>query len=428
MAPFSQGYRKMLYTLVLSVWLCNLNGPRKDAIDALREQIDSHFREIDNRRSAQNSHVPISGLPLELLSEVFLCIVESSIWYDDAYFNRGTFRFRQVCKHWNEVAIGFPQLWVRWVTGVAKAWPLFNERSKGALFSLTWRYYTLFPLCKDILKIPGFPGRIRRLDFCGSSKQLEHLFSAFHLSPPSNASFIRLRITHRYGELGSQDHLAHVLPFSFPKLSKLDIDNFRPDPLSPVFTTSNLTSLKLDFPNGTKPRYTLAQFSQILQKHPGLRELDLNDDAMLQLDSSETPVPFVLSQLVDLKLCVVVNAVKKILVAYYECKGLDYTRKADYLAVSSRVDRRHPLVFVAQSRSAPTPTSQSTLELGFSRTDELFELLPLFPLDNVQDFTAEGLNLSSDEYYTMLQMTENLLPSTCSVKYRASAGNDGFSR
>ncbi|KAF9642827.1 hypothetical protein BDM02DRAFT_3124127 [Thelephora ganbajun] len=240
-----------------------LDGPRKDAINALKQQIDSHFREINKLRSAQNSHVPISGLPLELLSEVFLCIVESSIRYDDTYFDCGTFRFRQVCRHWNEVAIGLPQLWVRRVANATKAWPLFNERSKGAPLFLTWRPYSLSASCQDILKIPAFPGRIRQLGFCRSSEQLEHLFSAFNSSPPSNASSIQLRIA-PYDELGSQDHLARFLPFLFPKLSKLDIENFRPDPLSPVFTTSNLTSLKLHFPYGTKPRYTLAQFSQIL--------------------------------------------------------------------------------------------------------------------------------------------------------------------
>jgi hypothetical protein len=101
--------------------LYSLEGPRKDAIDVLQKQIEFHLGEINKLRAAQNSHVYISGMPAELLSEAFLYVVESGLKNDDTRFATWTFRLRLVCKHWNEVAISFPRLWVRLVSGAAKA-------------------------------------------------------------------------------------------------------------------------------------------------------------------------------------------------------------------------------------------------------------------------------------------------------------------
>ena len=282
----------------------SLDGPRKNAIDALQERIEFHLKEAIQLRSAQNSDVPVSGLPAELLSEVFLCIVESGLQRDDTGFAIGTFGFRQVCKHWNEVAIKFPQLWAQWPSSAIKALPLFNARSKDTSISPTWKgcYTPVFD--RDPLRDPAVPGRIRKLDFTGANKDLENLFGAFGTNLPSNASSIRLHIQFPYFgvEEDMRDHLSRFIPFSFPKLSKLDIENIQPDYSSPVLTTSDLTSLKLSFPYGHGPRYTLAQFSQILQKHPNIRELDLKDGATPPVGSSEAPVPFALPQLVDFKL------------------------------------------------------------------------------------------------------------------------------
>ena len=154
--------RSSYFPKLTSFRLYSLEGPRKDATDANQKQLDIHFKEIKKLRSAQNSHVPVSGLPAEVLSEVFLCIVESALQYDHSRFARGTFRFRQVCQHWNQVAIGFPQLWARWVPNAFKAWHLFNARSRAAPTSLTrGRWCTDLFVGSSIQGDPTTPDRIR---------------------------------------------------------------------------------------------------------------------------------------------------------------------------------------------------------------------------------------------------------------------------
>ena len=303
---YGHQYCQLFYThrnyLDSQNWLYSLEGPRKNTINALEKQIQVYFREIFRLRSAQNSNVPIFDLPAELLSEVFLCIIESDLEANDTCFGAGTFGFRQVCRHWNEVAIGFPQLWTWWTSGNTKAWHLFKSWSKDAPLVLTWRYH--YPSLQDIPKDPTLPVRIRQLNFSGGSKGLDSLLDALNSGPLSNLSSIQLELPDFRYEEETKDHFACFLPHSFPKLSKLDIEQCRPDSSSPLFTTSNLTSLKLFFHyHSNKPCFTLAQFSKILQRHPNLQELDLGDGTIPRVGSPEILVSITLPQLVDLRLC-----------------------------------------------------------------------------------------------------------------------------
>lgn len=159
------------------------DGPRKNAIESLQKQIDVHLAEANRLRHAQNSHTSVSRLPAELFPEAFLHIVESSLQGDYARFAAGTFGFLQVCKRWNEVAVGYLRLWGCWVAGAVKAWPLFNSRSKGTPIFLTW-WTHLHDSARDILMDPAIPKRIHRLDFIGTGEQLAHILGAFDSSPP----------------------------------------------------------------------------------------------------------------------------------------------------------------------------------------------------------------------------------------------------
>jgi len=94
------------------ITLNSLDGPRKDDIGSLQKQIDYHFGEIYRLKHAQNSRVPIFCLPAKLLSQVYLYVTMAGIQYGNAKFATGTFNSPQVCRHWNEVAVMFPQLWV----------------------------------------------------------------------------------------------------------------------------------------------------------------------------------------------------------------------------------------------------------------------------------------------------------------------------
>ena len=424
----------------------SLESPRKIAIDAVQNQIDLYFKEINKLRSVQNSHVPISGLPAELLSEVFLYIVESSLRDDGLGFAWGAFKFRQVCERWNEVAIEFPKLWVWWMSGASKVWDLFNARSKGAPISLTWRLRCAeAPVYNAIMEDPTIPDRIRTLDFAGTNDQLEDLLSAFSSSRSSNASSIRLHVI-QYNGRGPQKHTTAFLSLPFPKLSKLDINNSLPDSSSLIFTTSNLVSLRLGIPYGDKSCYTRSQFSKILQRHPNLQELHLWQGGMPQVEPLEPLIPVVLPRLVDLKLYgteaviagfmdlistssplhnviidfgsasttaapALADAVRKFLALYYECQGLDYPRMADRLTVSLDSGPRGLLVINTASHSTSASHPSSDLELRFGGADKILagEICLLFPLDQVVEFSAIGLHLLRPRYREIYGKMESLL-------------------
>jgi hypothetical protein len=389
-------------------------------------------------RYAQNLHIPVSGLPAELLSDAFLYVIESGIQNDGARFSVGTFNFLQVCRRWNEVAIAFPQLWVRWTPGAVKAWPLFSSRSKAAPLFLTWQP-RLPDSARDALTDTETPRRIRQLNFSGSGKELERLLGALDSTSISITSSIQLHST--YNEtLNPGENLTRFLSMPFPKLSKLDIENFLLDSSSSIFTTSNLTSLKLNFPNNDNRRYTQSRLSQILQHHPNLQELDLRDGTTSPAEQSGAPVPIVLPQLVDLRLHGTTAVVagfadlvsmvsplhnfiinfqhtynptlpsftdtsKKILKAYYECPGLDPPRTANRLSVSSDLPG-NTQTFAAGSRS--TPASSLKLQfygMGIASVD----IVPIFPSKHLREFTADWLELSASDWRKILQGMKSLL-------------------
>jgi hypothetical protein len=388
-------------------------------------------------RYARNLHVAISSLPAELLSDAFLYIVESGIEGDGTHFVARTFSFLRVCRRWNEVAVGFPQLWVRWIPCAFKAWPLFSSRSKGAPLFLTWRF-RLPGSARDALTNTDTPRRIYHLEFGGSSEELEHLLGALDSTSISNTSSIQLHST--YNDNPGK-HLTRFLSLPFPKLSKLDISSFLPDSSSSIFATSNLTSLKLNIPDGYEPRPTQSQFSQILQRHPNLRELDLRHSAIPLAEKSGAPDPIVLPQLVDLRLYgnwaivaefmdllnmasplhhvtihlqhahgltvpAFTGAVKKILTAYYGCPGLDCPRTPNRLSVSSD-PLGNNLVFDAGSESH----SRSDLKLQFRAIANatVEKTVLLFPLNHIHEFTAEGLVLVAGDWGRMLREMKRLL-------------------
>jgi hypothetical protein len=279
---------------------------------------------------------------------------------------------------------------------------------------------------------PAIPRNIRQLDFSGDSDQLAHFLGAFDSSPPSNASSVRLQIQIPPWDDSEpvRGDFTRFLSSSFPKLSILNVGGLLPKPSSAILTTSNLTSLKLFLAYGWKGRYTLAQFSQILQRHPNLQELDLNHEAIPLPDASGTPVRFTLPRLVDLRLHgtkgailgfidligmssplhnviihfgfvpdftppVLASTMEKILKAYYDCQGLDYPRKVDSLAVSLHLTE---LCFDCRSRSAPTSNLKLQFgtidDLGLARDKVVEEILAPFPSGDVQEFAVDGLPIT----------------------------------
>ena len=344
------------------------------------------------------------------------------------------------------MAVGSPQLWRWWVAGAVKAWPVFNSRSKNTPLSLTWRPH-LPASPRDILTDFEIPKRINQLDFIGTSEQLAEFVGAFDSSLSANMSSLRLQIT-PYDHREPQGRLASFLSSPFPKLSRLDLGNFLPNPSSSIFTTSNLTSLKLFIPYENADPYTPSQFSQILLRHPNLQELDLSPGAIPFSLPTSTLVPFVLPRLVSLRLhgievaiwrfinlidmssplndvvirfhndppstpLALAGTVKKILVAYYECQGLNHPRKFNHLTISYSSEKEY-LIFNTLSRSDPTSNLKSNLRFQFNGTNEhtggmiVTESFPLFPLNDVREFTAEGPDVCGEQYGEMFRKMKDL--------------------
>ena len=425
-----------------------IDGSREDAAESLQKQIDFDIGEANRLRYAQNLHTTVSRLPTELLAEAFFCIVESGLRDRDSCFAAGTFNFLQVCKHWNEVALGDPRLWRWWVVGAVRAWPLFSSLSKGSPLYLVW-WSQLPPFARGILMDPKIPERVRRLDFSGTIEQLESFISAFNLSPLSKVSSIRLRI-HLRGDFEPRDHLARFLSSSFPELSHLALENFLPNSSPPIFTAPNLISLELTLHSESKNHYTFPQFLQILRSYPSIRELVLVRGGIPRSSSSGTsPTSFTFPQLVDLRLCgteedilgfvdaidmsslhnvalcfkwfwivtapapALARAVEKALVACRECRGLKDPRKVNSLTVSYNPENRHLDFYTQSCRSTPTSNLNPSLLLRFdgvgAASDEMIrEVLPLFPLDDIREFCVGGLRLRAGACRGMLQKMKNV--------------------
>ena len=412
-------------------------------IESLQKQIDFHVGESYRLRYVRNLHAPVSRLHAELLAMAFLHAVDSGLRDDDTRFATGTFVFLRVCRHWNETALSSPRLWGWWVPGAVKAWPLFRSRSKDGPLFLKWGPQLLPTSAQDILMDPAIPSRICRLDISGTSEELMQFFGAFNSSPSSNVSSIRLKVP-SYDEDEPKEHLARFLSSSFPKLSQLHFENFLHISSSPIFTTSGLTSLKLSLSHAGKQPFTLSQFSQILQQHPNLQELDLVNVIPPPGPSGAPSVPLILPRLVNLRLegggaavlrliglidmssplhnvaiCLIrthnatilrlVGAMNEIIVPYYECQGMDHPRKVNHLTISYD-SRGFCLVFNFRSHSTP----RSNLRFLFDWTSDtqrdiaVKEALPLFPLDDVREFAVEGSVINKGEYRGLFQRMKNI--------------------
>jgi len=269
----------------------------------------------------------------------------------------------------------------------------------------------------------------------------------FDSSPPSNVSSLRFQITpHNVHE--PREPLDRFFSSPFPKLSKLDLENFLPNPSSPVFTTSNLTSLKLSHPFQKENCYTLSQFSQILQRHPSIQELSLSCGALPLPGQSGPLVSPVLPRLLSLRLhgseaaisgfidlidmfsplsnvvisfdrgpkstaLTLAGAVRKIIVAYYESQGSNYPRKIHYFSIVSNQEK-DLLTFHTRSRPTPTSNLRSNFRLQFNAVNDIAgnamvkEFFPLFPLDDVREFSAEGQPTYEERYNEMFQKMKGL--------------------
>lgn len=432
-SPPSPKFTVLLFSTVV--------GQHRTETKSLQKQADFRVGEADRSIYTTNPDAAVSRLPAELLAEIFLFVIESALQGGNTRFTPGTFIFLHVCRRWNQVAVGCPRLWRWWIPGASKAWPLFNSRSRGIPIFLSWRPQ-LPASARDILIDPATPERILGLDFIGTSEQLAHFLGIFDSGTPANASSIRLKIL-PYDDQEPRERLFRFLSLSFPKLSRVNLENFLPDSSSLILTTSSLTSLKLTAPHEIEDRYTLSQLSRLLRRHSNLQELDLSHGAIPLFGPSEASlVSFALPRLVTLRLCgtqeavsgfadligisshlhtVVIrisnarlvlypdlsSAMKKVFVAYYGCQGLDHPRKFHQFAISYDT-ATEDLTF--STRPVSTPNVKSILKFQFPRLhkESAGEITPPFLLDDIQEFVFEGMDIYENRWCERLLKMKNL--------------------
>lgn len=89
-------------------------------IDAFLVRLEETRRRL---RSARNAFLPVSQLPVEVLSSIFLYVIDSP---KDCFSTPHTTHLRwvtDVCRHWRAVALGYSLLWTRIeVSGVHPSW------------------------------------------------------------------------------------------------------------------------------------------------------------------------------------------------------------------------------------------------------------------------------------------------------------------
>ncbi|KAH9936655.1 uncharacterized protein B0H18DRAFT_1206903 [Fomitopsis serialis] len=105
---------------------------------AIEDEIARYLNHVFDLRSRLNTFAPISVLPPEVLSEVFMRTAgpyASLSWSTRPY---GWIRISHVCRHWRNVALGCPALWGKLAVTTQHEWTEeLLERSKKAPLYVT---------------------------------------------------------------------------------------------------------------------------------------------------------------------------------------------------------------------------------------------------------------------------------------------------
>lgn len=96
-----------------------------DALRLIDQEINKHLCIVANLKHRQNSLLPISRLPNEILIAIFLQVTRNR----RKTTHKVSLKLLHVCKRWQEVALGYNLLWSHWRTMPSESLPLFASRS-----------------------------------------------------------------------------------------------------------------------------------------------------------------------------------------------------------------------------------------------------------------------------------------------------------
>ncbi|CAK5283099.1 unnamed protein product [Mycena citricolor] len=212
-------------------------GVVEKAQQELDQHIRHHFAQISALQTRRNALAPISRLPPEVLSRVFLCLVLS-----DSYSVRWTREISHVCRQWRAVALEFPWVW---------SYPSFRhldwaeemlERSKSALLTIKFHEVYTPPRMIDLLtRALSQVSRLGELDF-DVKDRLAQLGLLVNMTDPAPfLHTLHLEATGHYG--GPLSLPATFLGGDTPRLRRVDLTGFAIAWDSPLLR--NLTRLRV---------------------------------------------------------------------------------------------------------------------------------------------------------------------------------------
>ncbi|KAH9936281.1 uncharacterized protein B0H18DRAFT_319055 [Fomitopsis serialis] len=146
---------------------------------AIEDEIARYLNHVFDLRSRLNTFAPISVLPPEVLSEVFMRMAGPSSyslpppWSNSPY---GWICISHVCRHWRNVALGCPALWGKLAVTTQHEWTKeLLERSKKAPLYVTVDFRT--PHARALVRAGGVSPKEKALALVLSHMSRVHSLS-----------------------------------------------------------------------------------------------------------------------------------------------------------------------------------------------------------------------------------------------------------
>lgn len=257
-----------------------------DAIKAAQTDIDGEIQRLNDwicsLKSRRNSLCPISRLPPEVLSEVFLVFAEQLQAQNRFKVDFKWITIACVCRLWRAIALQHGRLWGRIDTTREDRTKAFVGRSKGAPLAIRDSF------TGTIAELPFAsinPYRYRELHLRAKEGQLgpnvlQVLNSPIHA--PVLESLV-LEVSDNYPEYTLPPT---VFDYKAPSLTRLQLNNVRLDWPTALFPS--LTHLSVHHSGNTdSPRPSVSQVLTTLKNMPRLEYLHLVDQTIF-----EQPPPF----------------------------------------------------------------------------------------------------------------------------------------
>lgn len=337
-------------------------------MEKIDQQIETHASIIVSLKRRRNALAPVTRLPSEIFSSIFLHLTVEVKGYRPYNSMGRLMKVLRVCKKWREIGLGDPRLWSYWGKFVSpRCLRTFVAHSKAA--PLFVRAIELTPdfsnAWETALRDFGVWNRLRELHITSITRtSMTQLLDALDQAGGtlSTSRLQSLRITAKFPDFES---LTLPRPFHtchFPILSHIQISQLSVDWSSSLFETSNLTYLSV---TGTLPahRATVPQLLAILEKTPMLRTLVVEPGQVQTVKESVATVD--LPRLQTIALCGSLDSCMDLLGNIYYSSSV-YTKVS--IQATSAVDaegfqsRAIPFLLRHYNKRSSHPINSMTIE------------------------------------------------------------------